>query len=203
MEIYPTISTLVSNENIIAFDKLDGSNIRSEWTLKNGFAKFGTRRRLLGADEKPLGEAISLFQNEYADDLHKIFRKERLQKATVFFEFVGENSFAGYHEDEEHTVTLFDIHVYKKGLLTGKEFLKMVGNKVKTAPVLYEGKANAAFIESVRDSTLEGMTFEGVICKGGLDNRNRPMNFKIKSSAWLEKLKTKCGDDEAMFEKLK
>lgn len=203
MEIYPTIGTTVSNEHIIAFDKLDGSNIRAEWTIKNGFTKFGTRRRLLGPTEEPLGEAIGLIQDEYAADLDKIFRKERLQKVTAFFEFAGENSFAGLHEDEEHSVTLFDIHVYKKGLLTAKDFLKMVEGKVRTAPILYEGKANADFIQSVRDSTLEGMTFEGVICKGSLDNRKRPNNFKLKSTAWLDKLKTKCGDDEAMFEKLK
>lgn len=203
MEIYPTIGTIVSNEHIIAFDKLDGSNIRAEWTLKNGFSKFGTRRRLLDTSEEPLGEAISLIQSEYADSLDKIFRKERLQKVTAFFEFAGENSFAGLHEDEEHSVTLFDIHVYKKGLLPARDFLKMVEGKVRTAPILYEGKVNADFIQSVRDSTLEGMTFEGVICKGGLDNRKRPNNFKLKSTAWLDKLKTKCGDDVAMFEKLK
>lgn len=202
MEIYPTISKNILNTPIIAFDKLDGSNIRAEWTRKTGFSKFGTRRRLLGPDEEMLGEAIPLFMETYNDDLNKIFRKERFDKATVFFEFVGDNSFAGYHADEPHTVTLFDIHKYKQGMLTAKDFLKLVEGKVPTAPILYEGKANHDFIQSVHMSTLEGMTFEGVICKGGIDNRKRPTSFKVKSQAWLDKLKEKTGDDVALYERL-
>lgn len=203
MEIYLTIGTKIIGEHILAFDKLDGSNIRAEWTRKNGFNKFGTRRRLLDPKEAPLGEAISLFQEKYDDALNQIFRKERMMKATVFFEFYGENSFAGNHEEEEHTVSLFDIHNYKQGLLTGSEFLKLVGNKVETVPVLWEGKVNEKFIKLVKESELEGMTFEGVVCKGKLDNRNRPNNFKIKSEAWLHRLKDKCGDDEKLFDLLR
>jgi hypothetical protein len=203
LEIYPTIGTIAIDTPILAFDKLDGSNIRAEWTRKNGFNKFGTRKRLLDASEPVLGEAIPLFMETYDDELNRIFRKERMEKATVFFEFVGENSFAGYHEKEEHTVNLFDIHRYKQGFLTAREFLKLTNNRVPIIPVLYEGKANDAFIRSVKDSTLPGMTFEGVICKGGLDNRRRPISFKIKSQAWLDRLKDKCGTDEKLFQQLK
>ena len=203
LEIYPTISTLVTNTPIIAFDKIDGSNIRAEWTRKNGFSKFGTRRRLLDTSDPMLGEAIPLFQEIYDDELNRIFRKERMEKATVFFEFAGPNSFSGQHEDEEHTVSLFDIHLYKRGLLTAREFLKLTDNRVPTVPVLYEGNANDDFVRSVRNGTLEGMTFEGVICKGGLDNRRRPISFKIKNQAWLDRLKDKCGDDEKLFARLK
>lgn len=202
MEIYPSIGTHLISEHILAFDKLDGSNIRAEWTRKNGFNKFGTRRRLLDPAEPILGEAVALFQEKYADSLNHIFRKERMTKATAFFEFHGENSFAGQHEDEEHTVTLFDIHNYKQGLLTGSEFMKLVGNRVETVPVIWEGKVNLGFIKQVRENTLEGMTFEGVVCKGKLDNRNRPNNFKIKSEGWLQRLKNKCGDDEELFKRL-
>lgn len=203
LELYPTIDTSILNVPIIAFDKLDGSNIRAEWTRKNGFAKFGTRKRLLDPGEEMLGEAIPLFMEKYDDDLNRIFRKERFDKATVFFEFYGENSFAGYHAEEEHTVTLFDIHKYKQGLLPARDFLKLVGNKVDIPAVLHEGKATENFVRSVRTSRLEGMTFEGVICKGGLDNRRRPIAFKVKSDAWLEKLKGKCGEDTRLFQELK
>ena len=203
MEIYPTIGTSLNNDHIIAFDKLDGSNIRAEWTRKNGFAKFGTRRRLLDPAEPILGEAVALFNEKYAESLDRIFRKEQMTKATAFFEFYGANSFAGQHEDEDHTVTLFDIHNYKQGLLTGPEFLKLVGNRVETVPVLWEGKANSEFVRKVKESTLDGMTFEGVVCKGKRDNRKRPVNFKLKSDAWLDRLKAKCGDDEELFEKLR
>lgn len=203
MEIYPSIDTLVTNTPIIAFDKLDGSNIRAEWNRKTGFTKFGTRRRLLDPHEAPLGEAVNLILENYADDLDSIFREARYEKTTAFFEFADPGSFAGFHAQEAHSVTLFDVHLYKQGLLPAKDFLKLCGDKVITAPVLYTGMANQEFLESVRDGSLPGMTFEGVVCKGGLDNRRRPIAFKVKNRAWLDKLKTKCGSDEKMFEKLK
>lgn len=203
MQLYPSIDNIPTSARIIAFDKLDGSNIRAEWTRKSGFSKFGTRRRLLDESHGMLGESIGLFQEKYSDDLTGIFRKSRFEKATVFFEFYGENSFAGFHEDELHEVKIFDIHVHKKGLLPARDFLKLVEDKVDHAPVLYRGVANSQFIESVHESTLEGMSLEGVVCKAGLDNRGRPMNFKLKSKAWLDRLKEKYSDDDAMFEKLK
>lgn len=203
MELYPSIGTIPVNTPIIAFDKLDGSNIRAEWTRKNGFAKFGTRRRLLDANEQPLGEAIPLFMETQAEELDKIFRKQKFEKATAFFEFYGENSFAGFHETEPHQVTLFDVHVYKQGILEPRTFLKLFEGKVNIPEVVYEGKPNQQFIEQVRASTLPGVTFEGVVCKGGLDNRRRVITFKVKSEAWLEKLKLKYVNQPEMFEKLK
>lgn len=202
LEIYPTISKNALNVPIIAFDKLDGSNIRAEWTRKTGFTKFGTRRRLLDASEPILGEAVSIFLEKYADDLDTIFRKQRFEKTTAYFEFAGENSFAGYHEEEPHDVTLFDLHVYKQGIMTAKDFVKLFRDKVEIPRIIHEGKVNSVFIDGIRHSRIDGVTFEGVVCKGQLDNRNRPIMFKLKSKAWLEKLKLKTGDDVALFEKL-
>lgn len=201
METYPTIDKTIRYDFIHAYDKLDGSNIRAEWTRKNGFNKFGTRKRLLDANEHPLGEAVALFHETYAEDLNSIFHKARWEKATVFFEFHGANSFAGYHEDEPHEVTLFDVHQYKKGMLEAREFNAMF-ESIKTAPILYSGKPTQEFLEAVKNGTLEGMTFEGVVCKGELDNRRRPITFKVKNDAWLARLKEKCGDDVALFAKL-
>jgi hypothetical protein len=204
LETYPSIGRIIANEPIIAFDKLDGSNIRAEWNRKNGFTKFGTRTRLLDPNEKTFGEAIEIFNESHADILSEIFSKAKLQRATAFLEFYGQNSFAGFHDDNEpHKVSLFDIHVYKTGMLTAREFLKLVGDKVETPEILFQGKVNSNFIEKVKNSSLEGMTFEGVVCKGGLDNRRRPIMFKVKSQAWLDKLKNKYIDNLAMYEKLK
>jgi hypothetical protein len=202
MEIYPTINTQIVNENIYAFDKLDGSNIRAEWARKQGFVRFGTRQRLLDPREEPLGEAVPLILNGYAEELDRILRRERFEKATVFFEFYGEHSFAGNHETEPHRVMLLDVHKYKQGFLVPREFLKLFGDRVPTAELLYQGKANQPFVESVKNGQLEGMTFEGVVCKGGRDQRNQIIQFKVKNRAWLAKLREKCGDDEKLFEAL-
>jgi len=201
MQTYPSIGTIVAQQHIFAFDKLDGSNIRAEWTRKNGFNKFGTRTRLLDPQEKPLGEAVALFQEKYADDLGAIFQKARYEKATAFFEFYGPSSFAGLHEDEPHTVTLFDVHIHKRGLLLPKDYLKLVG-EIEVAPLLYEGKPNADFVESVKEGTLEGMSFEGVVCKGALDKRRQVTSFKLKSNAWLKAVRAKYGHDPKLLEKV-
>ena len=44
MKQYPTIPKTIQSIDIIAFDKLDGSNIRAEWNPKKGFYKFGSRK---------------------------------------------------------------------------------------------------------------------------------------------------------------
>ncbi len=199
MEIYPSIERTIIKTPIIAFDKIDGSNIRVEWNRKSGFSKFGTRKRLLDPNEAMLGEAIELFNEKYSDDLEQILRKKKLMRATAFLEFGGENSFAGQHEDESHELTLIDLHVYKVGMLTGKEFLNWCGN-LDIPKVLYQGIANEKFVESVRDSTLKGMSFEGVVCRGGIDNRQRPISFKIKSQAWLDSVRAKYAHDPKTLE---
>jgi hypothetical protein len=57
--------------------------------------------------------------------------------------------------------------------------------------------------DRVKQSTLPGMTYEGVVCKGTNDKLTRmPIMFKIKSRAWLDKLKEHCKGDDKLFEKL-
>lgn len=111
LETYPSFNNIVINEHIIAFDKIDGSNIRAEWSRKSGFSKFGSRRKLIDENEPILGEAIPLFQEKYSETLEEIFRKNKFQRATAFFEFYGENSFAGFHEKEPHDILLL-IYIF-------------------------------------------------------------------------------------------
>jgi hypothetical protein len=47
------------------------------------------------------------------------------------------------------------------------------------------------------------MTFEGVVCKGAFDRKTgRPLMFKVKSQAWLGRLRDFCKGDERLFEML-
>ena len=73
MKTYPSIPRKIQNVPVYAFDKLDGSNIRAEWSKKKGFYKYGTRKRLLGSDEKPLGRAIELVNDVYGARLNRRF----------------------------------------------------------------------------------------------------------------------------------
>lgn len=199
---YPTISKTVVDVPVYAFDKLDGSNIRVEWTPKNGFHKFGTRTRLLDPGEEPLGEAVELFHAKHADALHRVLKKLRTPRVVLFCEFHGDASFAGNHASEPHRLTFFDASVYKKGFLPPNEFVNVFADHVPTADMLYHGKPNRDFLTLVRSGTLPGMTFEGVVCKSVEVRKGRLVYFKVKNEAWLEALRMVCGDDNAKFERL-
>lgn len=86
MKAYPSISKDIRTDvNIFAFDKLDGSNIRAEWSKKKGFYKFGTKTRLLGTDDPIFGEAIGLIHKTYGESLTKVFKDEKYERAICNF----------------------------------------------------------------------------------------------------------------------
>jgi len=203
---YPPIPDRVHGDlDIVAFDKLDGSNIRAEWSQKKGFYKFGTRKRLLDesyTDGAGLGNAITIFKKQWAKTLPPIFMKQRWigkeMRVLCFFEYHGSKSFAGWHynKPENMRLTLIDVNIHKRGLLSPAEFIKIFGH-LETPKVLYRGKANKTFIESVRNSALEGMTEEGVVCKAPNPSKKKtakPVMFKLKSQIWYDKLREKCKD---------
>lgn len=205
MKTYPSIEGKIVDKDVYAFDKLDGSNIRAEWTRKTkSFVKFGSRKRLLGEDQGKIAVAKEMISDIFLDELSKVFNDQRYDKVISFFELYGPNSFAGHHPDDvsEFKVTLIDVAPYKKGILPPKEFTKWFSG-IDIPPVLYYGKPSDPFVRSVRRSELEGMTYEGVVCK--IQHKiGRPHTmFKIKSVAWLLELKEYCDGNEHLYNMLK
>lgn len=204
MKSYPSITKETRKDiYIYAFDKLDGSNIRAEWNPKKGFYKFGTRTQLIDESSVPFGKAIHLIREKYQEELSKVFIEHKWESAICFLEYHGPSSFAGSHNDsEEHTVTLFDVNPYKYGLLEPEQFIKYFGH-LDMPKVLYEGYVDTELFDQVKQSTLSGMTFEGVVCKGANDKKTKqPIMFKIKSQAWLDKLKDHCKGNTELFNRL-
>lgn len=199
MKIYPTISRdVIRGRNVLAFDKIDGSNIRVEYSRKRGFYKFGSRNRLLGTDQPIIYSSMSIFREQWGDRLEEIFRERAIHQSVLFFEFHGEHSFAGTHDPlDNHSLYLLDITVNRKGFLKPKEYLKYFGG-LQIAPLLFTGPCDFDFIESVKSSTLANMSLEGVVCKS-----SRGETFKIKSDAWLSKLRNYCGSNETLFTNLR
>lgn len=197
MKHYPSIDTVKLESVVWVFDKIDGSNIRAEWSKKRGiFYKFGSRKRLIDESEMPLGKAISIIRGKYEKKLNDVFQQKKYESAVCFFEFVGPSSFAGQHKnDEEHDAVLFDIAPFKKGLLSPEEFLKHADG-LDTAKLLYQGVLTNDIERQIKEGSLPGLTFEGVVCKAP------GQMSKIKTSVWLNKLKEKCGDDERLFKLL-
>ncbi len=201
MKSYPSITKEVRHDiDIWAFDKLDGSNIRAEWNSKRGFYKFGTKSQLIDASSKPFGCAIQLLQDKYASDLAMVFKEQKWKDTICFFELWGPDSFAGTHNfDKPLDITLIDANPYKQGILPPDLFIKYFGH-LDIPKVLYQGRVSVELFDQVKQSTLPGMTFEGVVCKGVSDTKaHMPVMFKIKSRAWLQKLKEYCKGNEKLF----
>jgi hypothetical protein len=201
MKHYPSITKEIRHDiYIYAFDKLDGSNIRAEWNAKKGFYKFGTRNQLTDEKTMPFGKSIPLIREKYEEDLTKIFKEQGWRDALCFFEYWGPSSFAGNHNFEEKLdVTLIDVNPFKQGILFPADFIELFGG-LDIPKVCYEGYVSENLFDKVKNSALNGMTFEGCVCKGS-DNGKLVM-FKIKSKAWLDRLKDYCKGDAVLFKKL-
>ena len=208
MKSYPSIEYwnkgLFDNQ-VYAFDKIDGSNIRCEWSKKRGWYKFGTRKQIIDEKHEQFGEAVSIFMEEYAQGLENVFKEDRdLRNAmsfVVFCEFFGENSFAGDHKDEdEKYLVLFDVNQYKKGFIPPKEFI----NKFKhlgTPRVVYSGSYTKVLVSRVKENEFN--LKEGVVVKGIRRTKKGADNIwmvKIKTNDWLKKLKETKGEKEFMKE---
>ena len=119
------------------FDKLDGSNLRFEWSKKQGWHKFGTRHRLFDETDVDFGPAIPLFMNGLANEIEKTCRDQGFDRVVVFAEFWGDQSLGGYHDpDDPKRLSLFDVSVHKRGLLGPKDFVKLFGGCSDVAPLL-------------------------------------------------------------------
>lgn len=183
---YPTIDKTIRSGIWHIFDKLDGSNIRVEWTRKNGFCKFGKRHGLLDDQTPYLHESKDLILDGFGDPLSKVFRDRRVEKATAFFEFYGSQSAFGIHYPGLHRVSLIDVHIHKRGILNPADFMEWFGH-LEIASLLGVSNITDVLIHQIKTNILPGMTFEGVVCKKG--GRHGPEMFKIKSDAWLNLLK--------------
>ena len=114
----------------IAFDKLDGSNIRFEYSRKRGWYKFGTRKMMIDGQHEDFGNAVKLFEDKYQESLAKILCDNKqfrgVKNFVVFCEYYGDNSFAGWHDPNDiMDVVLFDVWVMKKGFITPRDFIKI------------------------------------------------------------------------------
>lgn len=201
MQQYPSIEKqVIKGQDYYIFDKLDGSNIRVEFSLKKGFDKFGTRKKLMSDDSGILNQSKELIMAT-EDTVRGIFNKNKWQSGTLFFEFYGPNSFAGFHDEQDaFTVSLIDAHIERKGYLEPRDYLKAFEDKIEMSRLLHVGKLNSHILDEIRNGTFEGMTFEGVIAKAFVKNKH--LRCKVKNQQWIDRLKSKYGEESDMFNKL-
>jgi hypothetical protein len=193
-------------EPCIAFSKLDGSNLRFEYSRKQGWHKFGTRHLMFNETDDLYGCAIKIFLDTYGDAIPKVLHDNKnyrgVQNVIAYCEFFGPNSMAGWHQkDDPKELVLFDLWVYKKGFVLPRDFVNDFGH-IKIPPVVYEGNFNKQFVMDVKEGLYpvdEGVVAKGVI-KGFKNSPNGIWMSKVKSKLWIEKLR-KCYKESQEFRK--
>lgn len=181
-----------------AFSKLDGSNLRVEWSKKQGFSKFGTRQELFDATHSIFGEAVTRWTDDVGPQVLKHLKKldasmlNTAKKITIFGEFYGAHSFADSHVAEQHVIKVFDIEVAGQGFIEPKVFAGLSKSSDIYVPFLGIHSFNTPLIESVYESTFDCQcdqeTPEGIILKHAV--RGEILRSKLKTKAWLERLKS-------------
>lgn len=187
----------IMGEDVWAFDKLDGQNLRFEANFKRGFYKFGSRTQMISHKDEQFGKAVNIFMEKYSEDLMNIFsrkyNKNKFANFTVFAEYCGPNSFAGRHFDENLDVILFDVWLYQKGWVHPQKFIDDFGH-LGIPKLIYQGELTDSFIKDVQSNKFN--LSEGVIAKG-LDGVDVFM-CKIKTRKWLERVKSELGEKYLM-----
>ena len=203
MKAYPSINYWnkgIVDAQVIAFDKLDGQNVRCEWSRNKGGYKFGSRTNMFDESDKQFGSVIPMFREKYGSSLEEIFRRNKNYRSTsnmtVFCEYVGENSFAGKHvSGDTMDVVLFDVapgDFTNNSFVEPKNFIKDFGG-LHIPKVIYQGEMNMNFINAVKEGKYS--VKEGVMCKGVVqDGARKVWVVKVKTNAWLEKLKANLGE---------
>lgn len=195
MKSYPSIPAEYSADaEFFCFDKLDGSNIRVEWSSKKGFQRFGTRRLLI--DQKsPFLPATVIIKEKFEEQLGNTLRKHGYQSATCFFEYFGPNSFAGTHSDNLNKMKakLLDVNVLRIGMLPPERFLEEFGD-LDIPNFLGVRKLTPELVDEVKSGTLNRMTFEGIIGKNFVKNKLRMV--KVKNRNWVTRLREVCTSEE-------
>ena len=193
MKQYPEIpgaSKAPLGSPCIAFEKYDGSNLRWEWSKKKGWHKFGTRTQLFDHTDPLYGQAIPIFLDTMGDEIARRANaiERGVQRVIVFTEFFGPGSFAGKHIPEgPKELRLFDVNLYKRGLMPPRQFMEEFCDLPYAAQVVYEGNLNRPFIDGVRNGKYP--VEEGVVAKGD------GWMVKIKTLAYLDKLKKVFGGE--------
>ena len=189
----------------VAFEKYDGTNLHWDWDRDFGWHAFGTRRdefNLTDAGVEQfvrrhahLRQCVEVFRSTLAEGLERVFREHpgyaEFASLKAFTEFLGPNSFAGLHKEEDpKELRLFDVWAEPFGMVGPRQFVADFGH-LSIARMVHEGPLTGKFAEDVRVGKYG--VVEGVVCKGGAGGPDVWM-VKIKTYAYLKRLKQAFAD---------
>lgn len=219
MRHYPSFDNqrydhVLDGEMVWAENKIDGQNFVVRYNVKKQeFIAFGSKKMIVDENHEQFGNAVKIFKEVYENKLREIIienSKKRgafngVQEIHLYFEYAGDNSFCGFHQDgDEMSLTLIDVFLHKKGYLEPKNFHAIFGRdgSIKLPEVIYVGVLNNDFIMSItnNDWTQPDCKYptvkEGVVCKRStLMKGQRLPKVKVKTNWWLNKLHSLYPED--------
>ena len=202
-------------ETVWAFNKLDGQNLGVRYSSKRKeFINFISRHRQVDENDEQFGEAVRYFKENYTNPLLEIIKENSgkkgifngAQEIMFYFEWCGENSFAGFHQPgDKLDLYLIDVFIHKKGYIEPEDFFNIFceDNRILTPEMIYHGKLTKEFIEIIRNNnwTIQGCLFpevkEGLVCRLSSRLKGQKMpKCKFKTQWWLDKLHEKFTEEE-------
>lgn len=179
------------------FDKLDGSNLRAEWTKKRGWFKFGSRTQLIDETSEQFPGAIEKLVAA-GEQVRSLLRQKRApQKIVIFGEWHGLHSFAGVHDpDDVMRFSVFDVCVDNRGWMDPKEFVRRFVGEMDTPEYLGTHNWTRGLVQGVRNGHWDDdVTFEGIVGKTLVGPRLHM--GKAKTEQWIEKVQALYTPEEA------
>lgn len=202
-------------EEVWAFNKLDGQNFGVKYNARTKeFTDFTSRKCNVDENHEQFGGAVKYFKTNYEQILKDIVKENSGKKGLFcgvdevmfFFEWYGEKSFAGFHqEDDELRLALIDVFLKKKGYIEPKPFYDIFCGRddILTPELIYRGKLTQEFIDSINnnDWTEEGCEYpnikEGVVIRRStLMKGQRMPKVKTKTKWWLTELHKRYTEEE-------
>lgn len=208
MQEYPSIAKAFPPQGWLhTFDKLDGANLRFEYSKQAGFYKFGSRTRLFDETDIQLGGAVDLFRGGLERELLRIAMRGKWDRAVVFCEYWGPETIGGINSGAKASrLTPFDVWLPSTGLLEPKLFVKRFGSLGPR----YHGRINwtREFLEEVRTGKFD-CSFEGVVGKNVQRRKRRGkrgpklqqkyewLGYKAKTQAWIDAIRARYDAETA------
>ena len=203
-------------KDIWAFNKLDGQNFCVSYIPKTKqFRNFGSRTQMVDETSDQFGDAVRYFKNSKIPKiLSEIVSNNSgkrgiftgISEITFFFEWYGEKSFAGKHEEgDDLKLSLIDVFLKKKGYLEPKKYYELfcLRDDLETPDLIYRGKLTKQFISDIWNNKVgeEDAQFptvkEGVVCKNSsLLKGQRLPKTKFKTNWWITKLHSIYSEEE-------
>ena len=205
----------LGGESVYGYNKLDGQNFCVTYRPKKGeFGPFGSRTVTVDENSEQFGDTVKWFKNSnYPEIIKDIVKKYSGKKSvftgveeiTFFFEWYGENSFAGKHQEgDEMHLALIDVFLKKKGYIEPGDYEVLFRHSgIEMPDFIYFGVLNSAIIEAIQNNDWtqpdcwDPRIKEGVVFKRStlLKGQRRP-SVKVKTKWWINKLHSMYSEEE-------